>query len=76
MLAFLSKGGVLVIPIGLCSVVALAVFLERQIFFGGSEEEAVGCKRIFCASPVKRNCQKPWPWPLPAEALWGDSFPN
>ncbi len=33
MLAFLSKGGVLVIPIGLCSVVALAVFLERQIFF-------------------------------------------
>jgi len=33
MLAFLSKGGALVIPIGLCSVVALAVFLERQIFF-------------------------------------------
>lgn len=33
MLAFLSKGGLLVIPIGLCSVVALAVFLERVIFF-------------------------------------------
>lgn len=33
MLEFISKGGVLVIPIGLCSVVALAVFLERLVFF-------------------------------------------
>ena len=33
MLEFISKGGVLVIPIGFCSVVALAVFLERLVFF-------------------------------------------
>lgn len=31
MLTFLMKGGVLVLPIGLCSVVALAVFLERLL---------------------------------------------
>ncbi|WP_300671868.1 MotA/TolQ/ExbB proton channel family protein [Desulfoluna sp.] len=33
MLDFLAKGGVLVFPIGLCSVVGLAVFLERLVFF-------------------------------------------
>ena len=33
MFAFLAKGGVLVIPILFCSVVALAIFLERLIRF-------------------------------------------
>ncbi len=33
MFDFLAKGGVLVIPILLCSVVALAIFLERLIHF-------------------------------------------
>ena len=33
MIEFLSKGGVLVVPILLCSVVALAIFLERLIRF-------------------------------------------
>ncbi len=33
MLAFLSKGGVLVIPILLCSVLSLAIFVERLIRF-------------------------------------------
>lgn len=33
MLDFMSKGGVLVIPIGLCSVAALALFIERLLFF-------------------------------------------
>jgi len=33
MIAFLSKGGVLVIPILLCSVLALAIFAERLIHF-------------------------------------------
>ena len=33
MFEFLSKGGVLVIPILFCSVVALAIFLERTIRF-------------------------------------------
>ena len=35
MLEFLSKGGVLVIPILLCSVLAMAIFLERIIRFAG-----------------------------------------
>ena len=30
---FLAKGGLLVIPILLCSVLALAIFLERMIYF-------------------------------------------
>ncbi len=33
MLEFLSKGGILVIPILLCSVLAMAIFLERIISF-------------------------------------------
>jgi biopolymer transport protein ExbB len=33
MIDFLSKGGVLVVPILLCSVLALAIFLERVIRF-------------------------------------------
>jgi len=33
MIDFLSKGGVLVVPILLCSVMALAIFLERVIRF-------------------------------------------
>ena len=33
MFDFLAKGGVLVIPILLCSVMALAIFVERMIRF-------------------------------------------
>jgi biopolymer transport protein ExbB len=33
MIAFLAKGGILVVPIILCSVLALAIFLERLIRF-------------------------------------------
>ncbi len=33
MIGFLAKGGVLVIPILFCSVVALAIFLERMVLF-------------------------------------------
>lgn len=33
MLVFLAKGGVLVVPILLCSIIALAIFLERLIRF-------------------------------------------
>ena len=34
MIAFLTKGGVLVVPILLCSVFALAIFVERLVCFG------------------------------------------
>ena len=33
MAGFISKGGILVIPILLCSIVALAIFVERLIYF-------------------------------------------
>lgn len=33
MVEFLAKGGVLVVPILLCSVLALAIFIERMIRF-------------------------------------------
>ena len=33
MIDMLAKGGILVVPIGLCSVIALAIFLERIIRF-------------------------------------------
>ncbi len=32
-MAFLAKGGILMIPILLCSVLGLAIFLERSVRF-------------------------------------------
>ncbi len=42
MFEFLAKGGVLVIPILFCSVVALAIFLERIIRFSRIKNRGVG----------------------------------
>ena len=42
MFDFLAKGGVLVIPILLCSVVALAIFVERIIRFSKIKNRGVG----------------------------------
>jgi len=42
MFEFLSKGGVLVIPILLCSVLALAIFLERIIRFAQLKSRGAG----------------------------------
>ena len=42
MFDFLAKGGVLVIPILLCSVVALAIFIERIIRFTKIKSRGVG----------------------------------
>ena len=42
MIEFLSKGGVLVIPILLCSVLALAIFLERIIRFSRMRSRGAG----------------------------------
>ena len=42
MFEFLQKGGVLVIPILLCSVVALAIFVERIIRFSKIKSRGVG----------------------------------
>jgi biopolymer transport protein ExbB len=45
MLSFLVKGGVLVIPILLCSVFALAIFLERLIRFARLRKRGEGLAR-------------------------------
>ncbi len=45
MVEFLSKGGVLVIPILLCSVFALAIFLERIIVFARMRSRGRGIDR-------------------------------
>lgn len=42
MFDFLAKGGVLVIPILFCSVVALAIFVERIIRFSKIKSRGVG----------------------------------
>ncbi|MBW2605245.1 MAG: MotA/TolQ/ExbB proton channel family protein [Deltaproteobacteria bacterium] len=42
MFEFLSKGGVLVIPILMCSVLALAIFLERVIRFARLRNRGTG----------------------------------
>ena len=42
MIDFLAKGGVLVIPILLCSVVALAIFVERIIRFAKIDSRGMG----------------------------------
>lgn len=42
MLDFLAKGGVLVVPILLCSVLALAIFLERIIRFARMRSRGAG----------------------------------
>ena len=42
MIEFLSKGGVLVIPILLCSVLALAIFVERLIHFARLRSRGAG----------------------------------
>jgi biopolymer transport protein ExbB len=42
MFAFLAKGGVLVIPILLCSVMALAIFVERMIRFAKIDTRGTG----------------------------------
>lgn len=45
MLDFLVKGGVLVIPILLCSVFALAIFLERMVRFARLRKRGAGLAR-------------------------------
>ncbi len=42
MLEFLAKGGVLVVPILLCSVLALAIFVERMIRFSLMRSRGAG----------------------------------
>lgn len=51
MVDFLAKGGVLVIPILFCSVVALAIFIERIIRFSRIKNRGVGL--------VERTAQLP-----------------
>jgi len=45
MIEFLSKGGVLVVPILLCSVLALAIFIERVIRFARMRSRGTGLSK-------------------------------
>ena len=49
MLDFLAKGGILVVPIMLCSVLALAIFLERLIRFALLRKRGAGLARKVAA---------------------------
>ncbi len=40
--AFIAKGGVLVIPILICSVLAFAIFLERLIYYARMRSRGTG----------------------------------
>jgi biopolymer transport protein ExbB len=53
MIEFLSKGGILVMPILLCSVLALAIFLERIIRFSRLRRRGAGL-----ADKVSRYLEK------------------
>jgi len=57
MIAFLSKGGVLVIPIMLCSVLALAIFAERIIRFARLKARGTGLTEKVVALLKKGNDQ-------------------
>ncbi len=54
MFAFLAKGGVLVIPIIFCSVVALAIFVERVIRFARMHKRGSGLE-LKVAERMKNN---------------------
>ena len=65
MIAFLAKGGVLVVPILLCSVLALAIFVERLIRYSrmrsrgaGLAEKVVGLIHSGKEKEASHSCQK------------------
>ncbi|MBS3733072.1 MAG: MotA/TolQ/ExbB proton channel family protein [Desulfobacterales bacterium] len=57
MIEFLSKGGVLVVPILLCSVLALAIFAERLIHFTRLKSRGAGLAEKVVAQIRKGNDQ-------------------
>ena len=40
-ISMISKGGVMMIPIGICSIIALTIIIERLLFFGKSYENPI-----------------------------------
>ncbi len=44
--AFITKGGVLVIPILICSVLAFAIFLERLIYYARMRSRGTGLAQV------------------------------
>jgi biopolymer transport protein ExbB len=58
MFEFLSKGGVLVIPILFCSVMALAIFLERVIQFTRMRSRGRGLEKKVAETLKENNGQK------------------
>ena len=58
MVEFLSKGGVLVIPILLCSVLALAIFFERIIRFAKMRSRGTGLAEKIADMLMQDNKEK------------------
>jgi len=58
LIAFISKGGILVIPILLCSVIALAIFVERLIRFTLMKSRGAGLAEKVAALLKEGNEQK------------------
>lgn len=57
MLALLTKGGILVVPIAMCSVIVLAIFMERLIRFGFLWRRGQGLEDKISALVIKHDHQ-------------------
>lgn len=55
MLQFLSKGGVLVIPILMCSAIAFAIFLERVIRYAKLQNRGAGLAESVAGLLIQNN---------------------
>ncbi len=55
MIEFLSKGGMIVFPIMLCSALALAIFLERIVSFARMKSRGIGLAEKVAGLLIKGN---------------------
>jgi len=60
MMGFLEKGGILMIPILFCSVLALAIFAERLIRFAMTRSRGAGLAERIAGSLVGRDERGAW----------------
>jgi biopolymer transport protein ExbB len=58
MMAFFDKGGIAMYPILLCSVVGLAIFVERMIRFSSMKSRGKGLAEKFSAMLVRGETEK------------------
>ena len=61
MLEILKQGGVVIYPLGLCSLLTLAIFLERLVRFRKADRDPVGVVRRAEAALSKSESSPQWP---------------